>query len=357
MRAVPFELPVKASEAATLAGVLLDQVEGRALTDDLRNRLASRLAGLPPFSFTVFPASLQKDPIHPSVYYIAVGPAAGPDQTILLRIARASSPSSGLFPYSLLIGRMRTESGSEIVINAVSFASTDLENIQMFVDRVDRSLAPRPQRTLAAIEVTDGCLDAFQAFHSILKSRNVSVASIYARDSSTALWPAILSGWRHGYTAATAVQPGEVIDTGFSKYRVDASAELASIEKVYDAIQIAKGGPRARFDFEVSLADAPALTTPSELVTCLDYLKTRSKPAQFIAPNLELRSGGLSPHLDELAEIARSYNATLSIHATGDEPPEIVERIGKATRARVNYKIPGNLEASGIVRLAEQLNL
>ncbi len=347
MQPIPLELPLKASEAASLADVLLDQVEGRALTGDTRSRLASRLDALPRSSFTVFPGSLQQDPIHPSVFYIAVGPAADPGRTMLLRVALASSPSSGLFPKSLLIGRMRTNSGREIVINAISFTPEDRENVRTFVERVDRDFAPRPQGTLAALEVTDGGAAAFQTFRAILKSRNVNVASVFSADPAAALWAATVTGWREGYTAATAVQAGQAIDPVFTKYSVAAKV----VDEVYDAIQLAKGGPRARFDLEVSLADAPSLTTPKELFACLDQLKSRGKTPQFVAPNLG------QTNLEELAEVARSFNATLSIQSSGHEPPEFVERLGKATGGRVNYKISSSLEPAEVVRLAEQLNL
>jgi hypothetical protein len=54
---------------------------------------------------------------------------------MLLRIALASSPSSGLFPHSQLIGRMRSNSGVEIVINAIPFAPSDRLNVRTFVER------------------------------------------------------------------------------------------------------------------------------------------------------------------------------------------------------------------------------
>ena len=346
MQPIPLELPLKASEAASLADVLLDQVEGRALTDDVRNRLAARLGAVTRSSFTVFAGSLQKDPIHPSVYYVAVAPAADPRRTMLLRIALASSPSSGLFPKSLLIGRMRTNSGREIVINAISFGPEDRENIRTFVERVDSAFAPRPQGTLAALEVAGGGPDAFQAFRTILKTRKVNVASVFSADPAAALWAAAVSGWREGHTAATTVQAGQAIDPVFTKYNVAADV----VGEVYNSIQLAKG-PRARFDLEVSFADAPSPTTPKELFACLDQLKSRGKAPQFVAPNLA------QTYIEELAGVARSFNATLSIQSSGYETPDVIERIGKATGGRVNYKISGNSDPAAIVRLAEELNL
>src|SRR5258708_9008105 len=114
MQRVPLELPVKVSEAVALADLILQQVDGRALTNTVRGRFAAQSKALPRSSFTVFPGSLQKDPILPSVYYIAVGKPSEASRTLLLRVALASSPSSGLFPNLLLIGLPRTISGHQV---------------------------------------------------------------------------------------------------------------------------------------------------------------------------------------------------------------------------------------------------
>lgn len=359
MRPIPFELPLKASEAASLADALFDQVEGRGLTDDLRNRFGSRAGAVARSSFTVFPGSLQKDPIHPSVYYVAVGQTAGQasefGRTMLLRIAPAASPSSGLFPNAVLIGRMRTQAGHEIVVNAIPFTPSDRENIRTFVERVDHAFAPRPQGTLPAIEVINGTPASFEGFRTILKTTGVNMASLHSTSYETVLWSAVVSGWRDGYTAATTVGTGQPIEPGFTKYNAAASCA----RELYDAIQRAQAasGPRQRFDFEVSLADTPTLTTPDELAFHLQSLKAAGKPEQFIAPNIGLAGERLSPHFPQLAEVARSFNVTLSIQATGSEPPELLEQIGKATAGRINCKVPGDLAPGGIARLAGYLRV
>ena len=71
------------------------------------------------------PLELAKDPTHPSTYYVA---AETHERALLLRVALASSPSSGRFPNALLIGRMRTASGLEGVVNGIPFAATDHKN-------------------------------------------------------------------------------------------------------------------------------------------------------------------------------------------------------------------------------------
>src|SRR5690242_2614529 len=99
MRAVPLELPVSAAETAEFAELVLDQLDRTRLTNDARTRFAVRAAALQLSTFTIYPGSIAKDPIHPSTYYVA---ADARDGSILLRVALASSPSSGLFPKAVL---------------------------------------------------------------------------------------------------------------------------------------------------------------------------------------------------------------------------------------------------------------
>ena len=327
---------VTASEAGALADLVLQHVEGRALTDDLRSRLGARIKSLRLSNLSVFAGSLQKDPIHPSVYYIAVGKLVEASSTMLLRVALASSPSSGLFPNSLLIGRMRNSSGREIVINAIPFGSSDRVNIRTFVERVDTAFAPRPQGTAPAIGV-NASLGAFDAFRTIFKSAGKNLSSVCSPECETAMWCAVMSGWRGGYTAS-----------GYSKYNIDATIGTEAVARVYDEIK----NQRRRFDFEISFVSSPVPTTARDLSLFLEFFK-RERPVQFVAPKWGPGAEGLS----QLAEVAQSFNAMLSVHGTGDESPETIEQIVKACSGRVNYKISANLEPARIVRLAEQLNL
>jgi len=328
--------------------LLLQQVEGRALTDDVRSRLAARIKSLRLPSLSVFAGSLQKDPIHPSVYYVALGKLAEAGSTVLLRIAPASSPSSGLFPNAQLIGRMRTSSGHEVVINSIPFAPTDGVNVRTFVERVDTAFAPRPQGPASAIEV-NASLGAFDAFRTIFKATGKNLASVCSPECETAMWCAVMSGWRGGYTAAVDVMPDDAGDSGFSKYNIDASHGIDAVARAYDEIQ----SRRRRFDFEISFVNSSDPTTTRDLSLFLEFFKARGQPVQFVAPNLGAGLEGLS----QLADVAQSFNAMLSIYARGNESPETFEQIVKACSGRVNYKIPANLEPADIVRLAEQLKL
>lgn len=271
---MPFDLPLRPPEAAALADLIFEHAEGRPLNDDVRNRLAGRAANLGLESVQPWFGSLEKDPVHPSTYYLAVdGLNAAP---WLLHIALASSPASGLYPKSLLIGRMRTNRGRELVINAVPFGSADYDNVRRYAEQVDRAFLPRPQGPRAAIAVGNRHPEislpaAFDAFRSLLKKTGLNLAStsqlsatremavddvIARRDGEdptaaghtrvsirhlyhAGLWAAIRAGWREGYNA----EADHIIITGAT------AEEIArSVEGAKEAIRQAAGYTRFTTD-------------------------------------------------------------------------------------------------------------
>jgi len=253
--------PLKASEAAALAELIFEHLEGRALNDELRARLAGRLAALEISSFVPYAGSLQPDPIHPSTYYVAVDALTGAaPQALLLRLAPATSPASGLFPNSILIGRMRGSRGGEMVINAIPFASTDHANIRTFAEQVDRAFLPRPQGAQPAIAAGNRHPEislpaVFEAYRAILKNTGINLAStvqlsatremtteeaLECRDGENptaaghtrvsirhlyhaGLWAAIRAGWREGYTA----EADHIIISGNTPEEISRSVEGA----------------------------------------------------------------------------------------------------------------------------------
>src|SRR5260370_39475038 len=113
-----------------------------------------------------------------------------------------------------------------------------------------------------------------------------------------------------------------------------------------------KRGPRV-FVFGRWLAETATPTTPQELIFYLHWLKARGRPAQLVAPNPGFEDFG--ERLRELAAVARHFQATLSIHSGAGKQAEVLERIGKATAGRVNYKISGYPLSRDIICLAELL--
>ena len=321
MSMIPLVLPLRANEAAALADLVYSQLEGQPLTTDLRNRFAGRLPQLAIETFTPYPGSLARDPIHPSTYYIAIDTCVTESAPLLLRIALASSPASGLFPGAMLIGRMRPGGGREIVINAIPFNSSDHENVRTFVEQVDRAFLPRPQGPQSAI-VVEGpdFAAAFRAFRAILKTTGLNLAAI-AGDFDAALWSAIRAGWREGWNAQT--QDPSAAD--YTKFSV--TGTLEHLDAIYDRIREAKSGHV--FDFEIA--------AQGDIAHALDWMKARGKPVQFVI---------VSPDRCELAAVARQHNAMLSF---ADANEAQLEQIGIATGGRFHYRMQGDEEA---IRLA-----
>lgn len=261
MSVIPIDLPVKASEAAALADLIFQQVEGRALNDEVRTRLQGRLGILGLTGIQPYFGSLQQDPVHSSSYFLAIDSiSAGSRRPWLLRIALSSAPASALFPDSILIGRMRPGGAREVVVNAIPFASTDHENIRRYVEEVDRAFLPRPQAANPAIAVGNRHPEislpaAFEAFGVIARKLGVNMASTVqlsaTREMATAaaiegragenptapghtrvsidhlyhsgLWAAIRAGWREGYTA----EADHIIISGNTAEEINASIDAA----------------------------------------------------------------------------------------------------------------------------------
>ncbi len=245
MTPVPLDLPLRPSEAAELANLIFDQAERKPLTEEVRNRIAARGSIL--HLETIHPhfGSLERDPVHPSVYYLAVdGENAEP---LLLHLALASAPTSSIFYKPLLIGRMRRPNGPEMVINAIPFGASDCDQLEMFCSRMETAFLPRPQGLRTAITVggehpETALPAAFDAFRTILKRTGKNLASIgvpQAQGSTRhfycgGLWAAIRAGWRDGYNAAVEIAlSGDSMETAkdtirqsaaFSTLGADASA-------------------------------------------------------------------------------------------------------------------------------------
>jgi hypothetical protein len=300
MTPVPIELPVKTSDAALLAELIFEHAEGRKINDGIRSRIGARLASLK-LAITVQPGSLQRDPVHPSTYYVVA-------DALLLRVALAQSPSSGLFPNSLLIGRLRTASGLEAVVNAIPFGVGDRDQIRRYAENVDREFLPRVLGAVPAVAVYASRADAEAVWNE-------------------SVWRAILAGWRAGWSAALELEgPLEGrLALDFSRFSVAAGEAAlpthASIARV-----------RRQFDFEIDLRGAAAETTAEEIAETLQSWRALGKPVQFIAPRFDAAPREtFEDRLRLLHDAARQGNALLSFDA-----PD--EWIGKVTGGRVNYR-------------------
>jgi hypothetical protein len=205
-----FDLPVGLADAAPLAEILLDVcgAHPKPITDDQRGRVASRLAPVTFSRMRPHVVSLERDPVHPAACYVCVD---GVDnQPLLLRVAPASTPSSGLFPKAILIGRTHLK-GREVVLNAIPFGPSDRERIATFSEQVNKACQPRPAGPRPVIVVRSASPSghfpaAFAAFRRALKNSGINQAAFGLTEGQdptelyfATVWSAIRSGWREGY--------------------------------------------------------------------------------------------------------------------------------------------------------------
>jgi hypothetical protein len=329
---VPFDLPVRTGEAAALARILYEHGK-RPLSDDLRNRLSVRAAALKLETIRPYFGSLERDPIHPEAFFLAVEGIDG--QPLLMRFAPGSTPSSGLFPKAILIGRMRV-GPQETVINAVPFGPGDAERIRTFAWQVTPALLPKPQgiKPTLSLPVVAG---VFEQFRAIAKPMGLNVACV-SGPLDQILWEAARSGWRDGYCA-------ESTDTnipGYSRYMLPYSADLLSkLEALARARVPLKLG--RTFDWELQLDDG---ATPEDAERMLEECRSAAKPAQFIS-----FASGKAPAGEEWLAMSRRQNVGFSFSGLDDNPTGLSET-ARTFVGRFNYRAR---EGSNAQQLASAL--
>lgn len=325
---------MRSSEAASIADILFQSVDelansGRKFNDETRHRIAARLKNIETPSIRAYPLSIEPDPIHPSSYYLAVdGLSHGRVAPLLLRLGLASSPASGLFPKSVLIGRMRPAGGREIVVNAIPFGPTDEDHLRTFNEQVTKAFQPRPQGSQPALIVSTDDLAsttplAFDAFRRILRDTGQNRASFSAPLATaqsgylTVLWSAVRAGWREGYSLGVTGIPAHPNShaaleglKGFTRYSVEAT-DLDAAAAIYEHLRRVKLAPvpgqTRGFDFEL---DFRALKlTANTLAECLQTWRAAGRAVHSIIPPAS------SGDLESLANVLRQYNALPTLEA------------------------------------------
>ena len=313
-----FDLPVRTSEAGALARLLYEHGT-RKLTDDLRNRLGVRASALKLETIRPYFGSLERDPIHPEAFYLAVDGING--QPLLMRFAPSSTPSSGLFPKAILIGRLRVGS-QETVINAVPFGPGDRERIRTFAGQVNPALLPKPQgsKPTLSVPVQPG---VFEHFRTISKPLGLNVACV-SGDMETALWEAARSGWRDGYSAESA----DPAIAGYSRYILPVSDDLTGkLEQIARARVPLKLG--RVFDWELQLEDATPLDAVERI---LEECKAAGKPPQYVG-----FVSGKVPEDDEWPALSRRQNFAFSFSGLDSDPASLSET-ARRLGGRFNYR-------------------
>jgi len=346
---IPLNLPVRPYEAAELGRLIFEEAEPGHLTAEIRERLAKRAAALALESVTPYFGSLVRDPVHPSVYYLAVDAAAAEAEERshwLLHIAPAASPTSSVFHMPLLLGRLRTEAGRELVVNALPFGPADEDSLDRFTAELDPSVLPRVRGLKPAIAVPEGLQEAFAAFRKVWKRTGTNLAAVTAAAGGapprslyySSLWAAIREGWREGYSARLEIRledhshhgPAQTIRSGahFSHFAIDIGkligrkgsdeefAALQTAARIYQVIGETRSSlkiPRA-FDFELSFQSAPHTISAESIAGFLSRLKESGCPAQFVRPPAGSSISGMSA-------AARDSQCLLSLRESPKWPP------------------------------------
>jgi hypothetical protein len=291
-----FDLPLRLGDASALAAILFDQLGSnpKPITDDARSRIAARTGGTRFENMCPQFASIERDPIHPSAYFICVD--AIDRQPLLLRVAPASTPSSGIFPQAILIGR--TFLGTrEVVLNAVPFSPADHERILAFSQQINTAFQPKPFGSKPVIRVRSDAPahnfpTAFEGFRKILRAtgQNLACFAVFPQQNPLGfyyetLWSAIRAGWREGFTieAYPKTEDEARATSMYTRFGLTSG----------DLIPTLRDAKRKPFDVEL-------ITVPGNLEIELARLRDAGYAAQSVA----------SADGEEL--IARQYRATIN---------------------------------------------
>jgi hypothetical protein len=250
-----FDLPLGLGDAAQLAEVLLDicGAQPKPVTEEQRNRAVARLAGASFGQMRPLISSLERDPVHPAACYVCVDGIE--NQPLLLRAAPATTPSSGLFPKAILIGRTHTRK-QEVVLNAIPFGPNDYERIAGFSEQVNKAFLPRHAGSRAVIVVRSEAPGqtfplVFAVFRRIFKDTGVNRTAFGISEGQdpaefyfATVWSAIRAGWREGY----ALQgPANLIIAGLKRKPFETNPE--AVARVIDIPVTASGDKIGNYIF------------------------------------------------------------------------------------------------------------
>lgn len=369
----PLSVPVRASEASQLADLIFQFAEGRTVDDGLRRMLAARAGQTPFASMEVHWGSLAADPVANSTYFVAVDGKS----PVLLHIALSSAPGSGLFPHSILVGRMRTPRGLEVVVNAIPFGPTDQERILTYARQLDRGVLPGRQGVASLfLDASSDAQTAFQQFRAVQRKYGLSVAA-WSGPAEEGLWGAIRHGWREGFPlrGSTAECSRAFLDAS-SLTDAQLVAELDLFRRLYGR----------NFDMDVRFDPPGTFTRAETLRTRLEYARGMNQSIQVVQVELGLRAGipypvtsdemagwpeeilsnvlwkaagkplvELRQRVEELQQTARQFGAIIGITGYASLTEETLEAIGLGAARRLWFTLGDDLPSSRIVDLVALL--
>lgn len=350
---VPLTLPIRAAEGAALADLVF-QVTGRSpMSEAARHQLSARLTSVNFESFAVKPWSLVADPGAPQTFYVAID-AKDP---WLLHIASASSPASALFPKPVLVGRMRTPSGMEVVVNAIPFGPGDETAITTYLESLDRSVKPRPQGTqslfLAAVRNSDV---AFGQYRAVLRKYGLNVAALEIDNTREVAWGAVRNGWREGYSAMgvtrlaaadldavrTARNASSLMDINWDLAGPGLTSKLTTAEEIRVGLRALRDEDIAVQAVTVNLGTKPGEAYPETMEALGAYLE--STPWGELAGRVEWQAKGkplteLRERVKEMQETARQFGALLRVMGDPAHSEGFLEALGAGCAGRLYYRL------------------
>jgi hypothetical protein len=332
----PLELPLKTAEAAALADLVFELAPGKRLNDDVRGRLAQRASNLRLETVRPHFGSLEPDPVHASSFLLAVDAVRGDEvRPLLLRFADGSAPASGIFPKTLLIGRVRLANQREAAINAIDFGPGDEANIRQFAAQVNRAFMPKPSGPGGLIIAATGTEADFEAYRELQRTTGRNWAAS-AGGFAQSTWSAIRTGWREGFALqspplpladaaqaeALGWQHAEATRFVFDGTGLRPGELLRAYEALFQFLSRARAGQTWRkFDVELRVATGDA----AEVAAILDELKGRGLLPTCVRPEFGA--------VDSLVEAMRG--AGVSVGADASWPEETLAVIVRAAAGRV----------------------
>jgi len=359
---VPLTLPIRAAEGAALADLVF-QVTGRSpMSEAARHQLAARLTSVNFESFVVKPWSLVADPGAPQTFYVAID-AKDP---WLLHIASANSPASALFPKPILIGRMRTPNGMEVVVNAIPFGPWDETAITTYLESLDRGVKPRPQGTqslfVAAVRNPD---EAFGQYRAVLRKYGLNVAALEVDNPQEVAWGAVRNGWREGYssmgvTRAAAADLAAVRAARNSSSLMDinwdlAGAGLTTAEEIRVGLRALRDEDIQVQAVTVNLGTKPGEAYPETMEALGPYLA--GTPWTELAGRVEWQAKGkplaeLRERVREMQETARQFGALLRVTGDPAHGEGFLEALGAGCAGRLYYRLHPEQPVDRIAEMA-----
>ena len=363
-------VPVPAQEASALADLIFQFAEGRRVDEALRRMLASRASQGALGRLRVPWGSLVPDPVAKSTYYVAADAPA----PVLLHVAIATAPGTGLFPGASLVGFMRTPKGTEVVVNAIPFGAGESERILTYATKLDRGVMPGPQGVETLFVAASRDADtAFGQYRAVQRKYGMSVAA-WTGGVEEGLWGAIRHGWRDGYAMRGEAAPA-------TRAFVDASG--LSDEELGERIDLLRRMRGRTFDIDVRF-DAPGAWTRVETLRArLEALRSAGRAVQVVAVELGLRADASYPadvaamagwpaeivsnvqwkaaakplaelrqRVEDLQQTARQYGAIIGVTGYGTTGEAELEAIGAGASRRLWFELGEGLGADRIGELA-----